>query len=104
MLVYATAIPAGQAQALQTLHPSPPPPLQASLDVLENTWLRVEFAQGMVQQIYDKRRQTKLLQAPISYQFFRDQGQYWDAWNIDPNYADYLLEGWQVEALELLET
>ncbi len=107
-LVYAAAISAGHSQtwdlsAADIAEPAPPPPLYASPTCLENTWLRVEFANGMVQQIYDKRTLTNLLSAPITYQFFTDQGQYWDAWNIDPAYAKHSLAGLAIVAVELTE-
>ncbi|MGD1851114.1 MAG: alpha-mannosidase [Cyanophyceae cyanobacterium] len=37
-------------------------------------------------------------------QFFKDEGQYWDAWNIDPNYEQYLLSAPQLVDIKWLET
>ncbi len=63
--------------------------------VLENDFLRVEICieTGNVKSICDRRAQREVLSAPGNVlQFFQDQGQYWDAWNIDPNYSQHLLE------------
>ncbi len=39
---------------------------------------------------YDLDRE--ILSAPAGLQLFRDEGQYWDAWNIDPDYANKPIE------------
>ncbi|MGH2414870.1 MAG: glycoside hydrolase family 38 C-terminal domain-containing protein, partial [Microcystaceae cyanobacterium] len=36
-------------------------------------------------------------------QGFQDQGQYWDAWNIDPNYTQYPLASTQLKAIQTIE-
>jgi alpha-mannosidase len=36
-------------------------------------------------------------------QGFKDQGQYWDAWNIDPNYQQYPLPKTELKSIECLE-
>ncbi len=63
--------------------------------VLENDFLRVEICTetGNVQSICDRQAQREVLSKPGNVlQFFQDQGQYWDAWNIDPAYAQHPLE------------
>lgn len=58
--------------------------------VLENEFLRVTIdpATGTIASMIDKIYQREILAAPGNQlQAFADAGQYWDAWNIDPNYA-----------------
>ncbi|MGD1716843.1 alpha-mannosidase [Dapis sp. BLCC M172] len=63
--------------------------------VLENNLLRVkvEGATGNLESIFDKINQREVLRKPEGnkLQAFRDEGQYWDAWNIDPNYQQHPL-------------
>jgi alpha-mannosidase len=63
--------------------------------ILENDFLRIEicFETGNVKSICDRQAQCEILSEPGNVlQFFQDQGQYWDAWNIDPTYAQHQLE------------
>ncbi|MBW4421397.1 MAG: alpha-mannosidase [Myxacorys californica WJT36-NPBG1] len=62
--------------------------------VLENEFLRVTVDPntGDLASIFDKQHQHEVLSHPGNQlQAFRDEGQYWDAWNIDPNYAQHPL-------------
>ncbi len=63
--------------------------------VLENEYLAVyiDDQTGDIRRIFDKVNQREVLQSVggNQLQFFQDQGQYWDAWNIDPNYENYPL-------------
>ncbi|WP_421656814.1 alpha-mannosidase [Leptothermofonsia sp. ETS-13] len=62
--------------------------------VLENRFLRVEIdpTTGDLSSIFDKLNQREVLNgAGNQLQAFRDAGQYWDAWNIDPNYEKHPL-------------
>lgn len=83
--------------------------------VLENQHLRVEIdpVTGDIAQIQAKNTDPQgadaamrpILQAPGNQlQFFQDQGQYWDAWNIDPNYAQHPLPPAQLASITWLET
>lgn len=63
--------------------------------LIENNYLHVEInAQtGEITNLYDKVQQQFVLRGPGNQlQCFQDQGQYWDAWNIDPDYENHLLE------------
>jgi alpha-mannosidase len=63
--------------------------------VLENKLLRVEICPetGNVLSIRDLSARREVLSGAGNHlQFFQDKGQYWDAWNIDPNYAQHPLE------------
>jgi alpha-mannosidase len=61
--------------------------------LLENQYLLVTISKlsGEITQIHDKRYNHNVLRQPIHWQFFDDRGQYWDAWNIDPEYEKKLL-------------
>ncbi len=63
--------------------------------VLENECLRVvvDRTTGELSSIFDKSNQREVLSgAGNQLQAFRDEGQYWDAWNIDPDYEDKPLQ------------
>lgn len=56
---------------------------------LANDYLRAEIdpETGDIASLYDRVHQRQVLSAPGNQlQSFQDQGQYWDAWNIDPDY------------------
>lgn len=62
--------------------------------VIENGFLQAEInpQTGEINNLYDKLNQRAVFNAPGNQlQLFRDQGQYWDAWNIDPNYQNHPL-------------
>jgi alpha-mannosidase len=62
--------------------------------VLENDYLHVEInpQTGQITNLYDAIEQRAVLAGPGNQlQFFQDHGQYWDAWNIDPDYAHHPL-------------
>jgi alpha-mannosidase len=63
--------------------------------ILDNGLLRVEVCAetGALKSIWDEVAQRMVLAGTGNQlQFFQDQGQYWDAWNIDPNYGQHPLE------------
>ncbi len=73
---------------------------------LENEYLLVEIdpTTGEIASLVDKRQQRQILEGPGNQlQAFRDSGQYWDAWNIDPQYADHPLPAAVLEGLERLD-
>jgi alpha-mannosidase len=83
----------------RTGNPVPPVPGSGSGFVLENERLRVTVdpATGNLSALFDKLYKRDLLSAGSNQlQAFRDQGQYWDAWNIDPKYAQYPLPAAQL--------
>lgn len=83
--------------AAPALDSSPTLPLPTSSKpafVLENEYLRVTVnpSTGDLDSIFDKQHQREVLAgAGNQLQAFHDRGQYWDAWNIDPNYAQHPL-------------
>ncbi len=81
---------------------NPVPPVNNTNFVLENDRLRVavDRATGNLSQLFDKTYQRDLLsRGGNELQAFRDQGQYWDAWDIAPNYAQYPLPPAQLQQI-----
>lgn len=72
---------------------------------LENKYLKVEIDRhtGEISQIFDKRSQSSILRSASELQFFEDKGQYWDAWNIDPDYETKKLESTALESIDIAE-
>ena len=73
---------------------------------LENQHIRVEIDShtGEVRSLIDKTAQANVVRtASNQLQAFRDAGQYWDAWDIAPNYQEQPLPGATVETIEWLE-
>ncbi|MBD2507264.1 alpha-mannosidase [Nostoc muscorum FACHB-395] len=89
--------------------PSPSsPPLPSLLPdwILENECLRVVIDPdtGDLSSVFDKTYQRELLSGVGNQlQAFKDSGQYWDAWNIDPNYAQHPLPSTNLQSIQLLE-
>lgn len=74
--------------------------------ILNNGLLKVEISldNGEIASIYDLANQRQVLAGHGNQlQFFRDQGQYWDAWNIDPNYEQYPLSSAKLINYQWLE-
>ncbi|NER88038.1 MULTISPECIES: alpha-mannosidase [unclassified Moorena] len=75
--------------------------------VLENQYLRVvvDPETGDLSSVFDQVNQREVLSGPGNQlQAFEDSGQYWDAWNIDPNYADHPLPSTELIGIEWVET
>lgn len=71
--------------------------------ILENNYLQVQVDEhtGELTQIFDKVAQRQVLSSPGNQlQFFTDKGQYWDAWNIDPDYENKRLPGATLQSIE----
>ncbi|WP_299411079.1 alpha-mannosidase [Acaryochloris sp. IP29b_bin.148] len=82
--------------------PSNPPPHHWTL---ENDYLQVQVNEqtGALTQIWDKVAQRQVLSGPGNHlQFFTDKGQYWDAWNIDPDYENKALPDAKLQSIEWL--
>ncbi|MEH2323568.1 MAG: alpha-mannosidase [Nostoc sp.] len=81
------------------------PPLQTDW-ILENEFLRVVIDPdtGDLSSVFDKTYQREILSgAGNQLQAFKDSGQYWDAWNIDPNYAQHPLPSTNLLSIQWLE-
>ncbi|MEG3907245.1 alpha-mannosidase [Microcoleus sp. w2-18bC1] len=70
-------------------------PFAAAQMVLENEFIQatVDDKTGDLSSIWDKVNNREVLNAAGGNQLqaFQDSGQYWDAWNIDPNYQKHQL-------------
>ncbi|MEH2029542.1 MAG: alpha-mannosidase [Nostoc sp.] len=74
--------------------------------ILENEFLRVVIDPdtGDLSSVFDKTYQREVLSgAGNQLQAFKDSGQYWDAWNIDPNYAQHPLPATNLQSIQWLE-
>jgi alpha-mannosidase len=73
---------------------SVPEPVLPNHWCLENPYLKVAIdpQTGDIQSLFDKQRQLEILASSGNQLLaYTDAGQYWDAWNIDPNYAQHPL-------------
>ena len=74
---------------------------------LENEFLRaiVDEKNGNLASIFDKinRREILAPEGGNQLQAFQDSGQYWDAWNIDPNYAEHQLPSMELKSIDWVE-
>jgi alpha-mannosidase len=74
--------------------------------IIQNQFVRVEIDlhTGDIARIWDKINQREILTcAGNQLQAFQDGGQYWDAWNIDPKYADNQLASSQLRSIKWIE-
>ncbi|MGF1541016.1 MAG: alpha-mannosidase [Pleurocapsa sp.] len=74
---------------------------------LENQHLQVIINSntGNIDSIYDKiNHQEILAEAGNKLQFFTDKGQYWDAWNIDPEYEQHPLPDAKLKSIQWINT
>ncbi len=75
--------------------------------ILENEFLRVivDCKSGEFCSIFDKVYQREIVNQERCNQLqaFQDSGQYWDAWNIDPNYAKHPLPPTHLKSIHLVE-
>ena len=81
--------------------------INQELWLLENELLRVlvDPHTGDLAQVFDLVHDREVLQ-PVGgnqLQFWQDQGQYWDAWNIDPNYTQFPLPGADLVSIAYVE-
>ncbi len=74
--------------------------------IFKNQFVRVEINSqtGDITSIWDEVNQCKVLSSDGNQlQAFQDGGQYWDAWNIDPKYAEKPLPPSQLRSIEWIE-
>ncbi len=111
LLFWAEAIPSVGYRVFWIKHsPTSPETIPTVISdrdwVLENASLRVTIDPhtGDLSQVWDKITQREVLSgAGNQLQAFQDQGQYWDAWNIDPNSAQHPLPPAQLTSIEWLD-
>ncbi|MGD1939165.1 MAG: alpha-mannosidase [Cyanophyceae cyanobacterium] len=71
-----------------------PTPEKVAKCRLSNKYIEAEIdgKTGFITKLIDKKTGENLIKSPSNQlQLFKDEGQYWDAWNIDPQYEDHLL-------------
>ena len=75
--------------------------------ILENELLRVvvDAETGNFVSVFDKISNWEILnqKGGNQLQAFQDTGQYWDAWNIDPNYAQHSLPPTHLKSIEWVD-
>ncbi|MEH2055798.1 MAG: alpha-mannosidase [Nostoc sp.] len=105
LLFLATEIPPVGYRIFWLSPSSPSSPLLPDW-ILENEFLRVVIDPdtGDLSSVFDKTYQREVLNgAGNQLQAFKDSGQYWDAWNIDPNYAQHPLPATNLQSIQWLE-
>ncbi|AFY93848.1 alpha-mannosidase [Chamaesiphon minutus] len=75
--------------------------------IFKNRFVKVEidFHTGDIASIWDEINQREVLTSigANHLEAFQDEGQYWDAWNIDPKYAEKQLPPSQLKSIEWIE-
>ena len=75
--------------------------------VLENDLIRVivDSNSGDLSSVFDKTNNREVINKSGGNQLqaYKDSDQYWDAWNIDPNYKQYPLESSQLKSIQWIE-
>ncbi len=80
--------------------------LQPEQYILENDFLKATLdpKTGHIASLLEKTTQTETFSIPGNQlQTFKDQGQYWDAWNIDPDYTHHPLSAPKLQTIQWLE-
>jgi len=109
LLVHGAEIPSVGHQLIwlvPTDQPAPTPPAAEEAWVLENSLLKVTLdpTTGTISSLIHKTSGRETLSAPGNdLQAFQDKGQYWDAWNIAPDYQDHPLETAQLRTMAWLD-
>ena len=73
---------------------------------IENEFLKVEISSrtGNIKTLFDKKNQWNVIRGEGNQlQSFTDEGQYWDAWNINPKYQDFPLHDAKLEDIRYVE-
>jgi alpha-mannosidase len=109
-----TGVPAGGG-GFTTSAATPTETVGSSDFIFKNQFVRVEIdpATGDIASLWDEINQCEVLSGHGNQlQAFKDSDQYWDAWNIDPKYAEHQLPPSQLKshgspsapAIEWIET
>lgn len=112
ILFLASKIPAIGYQCFWIRHAKPSKaPLADTQSIteydLENEFLRasIDPTTGQILSLIEKSTQKETFSTPGNQlQTFRDQGEYWDAWNIAPDYAEKPLSHPKLSSIQWIET
>ncbi|PZV06652.1 MAG: alpha-mannosidase, partial [Leptolyngbya sp.] len=107
LLVYVPAIPSVGYRLIWLISaevaPSSPAPVEW---ILENTHLQatIDPVTGGIASLIHKATGTETFQGcGNQLQVFKDEGQYWDAWNIAPDYQDHPLDAFVLKSMSWVE-
>jgi alpha-mannosidase len=105
--LFKTGVPVGRGGYLSAA-PQADTKTQASSDfIFKNQFVEVTIdpQTGDIASIYDRINHRQILTATGANQLqaFQDAGQYWDAWNIDPQYVEKQLPTSQLRSIQWIE-
>jgi alpha-mannosidase len=107
LLVYVPDIPSVGYRLIWLVPAEAPLPIALPDDwVIENEHLRarIDPSTGSIASLVHKATATETFHScGNQLQAFKDQGQYWDAWNIAPDYQDHPLENFQLKDIHWVE-
>ncbi|MBE9158640.1 alpha-mannosidase [Nodosilinea sp. LEGE 06152] len=107
LLVYVPGIPSVGYRLIWLLPAEAPLPTALPNDwALENEHLRarIDPSTGAIASLVHKLTGTETFHGcGNQLQAFKDQGQYWDAWNIAPDYQDHPLANFQLQRIHWVE-
>ncbi|WOD41642.1 alpha-mannosidase [Nodosilinea sp. E11] len=107
LLVYVPAVPSVGYRLIWLLPTEAAPPTPPPAEwILENEHLRVTLdpATGSIASLIHQTTGTETFQGcGNQFQAFQDRGQYWDAWNIAPDYQDHPLAPCQLKNIGWIE-
>ncbi len=102
-------VPVGRGGYISAAPQTTATEIQAFSDfIFKNQFVEVAInpETGDIASIYDRLNHRHILASTGANQLqaFQDAGQYWDAWNIDPKYAQKPLAPSQLKSIEWIET
>ncbi|MBD2231016.1 alpha-mannosidase [Phormidium tenue] len=107
LLVYVPAIPSVGYRLIWLIPAETAPPSAAPAEwILENAHLQatIDPATGGIASLIHKATGTETFQGRGNQlQAFKDEGQYWDAWNIAPDYQDHPLDAFVLKSISWIE-
>jgi alpha-mannosidase len=106
--LFKTGVPVGRGGYISAAPPTATETRASSDFIFKNHFVEVAInpETGDIASIYDIINHRQILAATGANQLqaFQDAEQYWDAWNIDPKYAEKQLPPSQLKSIEWIET
>ncbi|MBD1876827.1 alpha-mannosidase [Nodosilinea sp. FACHB-131] len=107
LLVYVPAIPSVGYRLIWLIPAEAVPPSSPPAEwVLDNAYLQatIDPTTGGIASLIHKATGTETFHGcGNQLQAFKDEGQYWDAWNIAPNYQDHPLDAFVLKSISWIE-